>query len=143
MRDQHVQVELIDGRLVVSIGVDTLATAVKHMPQMDDAFDEVEGKEIETEITDADKLAAAIVEALDDEEEDGTTLVHRMLDKAALRAIEGGAEGILTADEKLRELKRQRKAAAKAGAPSPQLRKTASGRRRGCGSKRRLSAISK
>lgn len=113
-RDQHVNVELIDGRLVISIGVDTLATAIKYMPQLDDAFDEVEGKEIETEITDADKLAAAIVETLDDEEEDGTTLVHRMLDKAALQAIENGAEGIVTADDKLRELKRQRKAAAKA-----------------------------
>lgn len=119
MRDQHVNVDIVDGRLVVSIGIDTLAVAVQYMPQLGEAFDEVEGKEIENEITDADKLAAAIVEALDDEEEDGTTLVHRMLDKAALRAIENGAEGILTADDKLRELKRQRKAAAKAATPTP------------------------
>ncbi len=112
-RDQHIQVEIIEGRLVVSIGVDTLATAVKYMPKLDEAFDEVECVYIENEITDADKLAAAIVDALDDEEEDGTTLVHRMLDKAALQAIHNGAEGIVTADDKLRELKRQRKAAAK------------------------------
>jgi len=117
-RDQHVNVELLEGRLVISIGIDTLATAVRWMPSIDDAFDEVEGKYIETEITDADKLAEAIAEQIDDEEEDGTTLVHRMIDKAALRAIENGAEGIITADEKLRELKRQRKRAAKSN-PEP------------------------
>lgn len=115
-RDQHVEVAIDDGRLVVSIGIETLAVAVQYMPQLGEAFDEVEGRVIENEVTDADKLAAAIVEALEDEEEDGTTLVHRMIDKAALRAIENGADGIVTADDKLRELKRQRKAATKASA---------------------------
>ena len=37
---------------------------------------------------------AAILQELRHEEEDGTTLVHIMLDKAAERAVENGAEGI-------------------------------------------------
>lgn len=48
----------------------------------------------EVVITDRAKFVQAMIEELKSEEEDGTTLVHVMLDKAAERAVENGAEGI-------------------------------------------------
>lgn len=60
------------------------------------AFDEAYG-EHGYSVTDAAEFARAIVGELRAEEEDGTTLVHRMLDKASTRALENGAEGIAEA----------------------------------------------
>lgn len=45
-------------------------------------------------VTDARVFAAELVRELRKEEEDGTTLVHTMLDKAVLNAVENGAEGV-------------------------------------------------
>ena len=48
----------------------------------------------DAEITDETVFAQAICDALEDEEEDGSTPVHRLLDAAADSAIEQGCEGI-------------------------------------------------
>lgn len=45
-------------------------------------------------VTDAAAFAKDLCHALNNESEDGTTAIHRMLDKAVLDAYESGAEGI-------------------------------------------------
>lgn len=83
--------------LVIRAPVSLLANAVTYDPQLqlyDDDLDE----SFSPEVTDENKWASEICRSLEREEEDGATLVHRMLDKAAINALECGAEGIDTAD---------------------------------------------
>lgn len=82
MRNQQMSVEIKDGRLEISIGVDLMCHAITHGPCQD-----------ALEITDNDMFAGEVLRALKYEEEDGTNPVHRMLDAAAEQAIEDGAEG--------------------------------------------------
>ena len=84
MRDAPLKTELKDGQLVISIGVDTLCYAVS------------EGRSYgmgEISISDNDVFAGELLHILNDESEDGSTVVHRMFDDAASQAIENGAEG--------------------------------------------------
>lgn len=85
-------VEMRDGKLVIEIDIPTLCFAVAHGPAFDSIVAAANGKECE--ITDERAFAEAILNELREEEEDGTTLVHEMLDKAAILAVEWGAEGI-------------------------------------------------
>lgn len=64
-------VEIRDGRLSITIGIETLARAVELQPT-DDPLPQVNYPNM---------LAVDVVAALADEAEDGTTLVHRMLDQ--------------------------------------------------------------
>ena len=82
---QQLKVEIVDDRLVISVGVGLAAFAV----QTPDATDWPD----DYYISDPAVFATEIVRALEDEEEDGTTLVHRMLDAAAVTALENGALG--------------------------------------------------
>ena len=50
-------------------------------------------------ITNARVFAKELVSALNDEDEQGTTLIHRMFDTAINDAIEAGAEGIEMVEE--------------------------------------------
>jgi len=45
-------------------------------------------------IADVEVFAREVVRELNDEAEDGTTAVHLMLDRACIRAVENGAEGV-------------------------------------------------
>ncbi|TVV75565.1 hypothetical protein [Sphingomonas solaris] len=85
-QDQQLSVEIVDGRLLISIGTGLLVHAVTNGS---DFWDEVE-----LVVTDPEAFAAAIAAELEHEEEDGTTPVHRMLDKAAERAVENGCDGV-------------------------------------------------
>lgn len=59
------------------------------------AFDEQYGFEQHSlEVVDVDVFAGELVLELNRESEDGTTLVHLMLDRAVIRATENGAQGI-------------------------------------------------
>lgn len=82
--DEPLQVAVIGGRLVISIGVRTLAFAVANSPDH-------EGDPIR--ITDPMAAAKEIRVELVREEEDGTTEVHKLLDRAAFDAWENGGEG--------------------------------------------------
>jgi hypothetical protein len=57
------------------------------------AFDNAYG-EHNYKVTDAAVFAGELVTELGREEEDGTTLIHLMLDKAVTRALENGAQGV-------------------------------------------------
>ena len=98
MSKKPLSVEIEGNELVIRIGLDTLAVAVEYDPQLqvyDDDLDEYFGPKV----TNESKWAKEIVHALNSEEEGGTTLVHLMLDNAAMQALESGAEGILSAGE--------------------------------------------
>lgn len=82
-----------DGVLIMQIGVEVLAKAVQLNPDLAE-LDEKTEDWVEPEITDPDKFARAILTAIQDESDDGTTLIHMALDTAAMNAIENGAEGI-------------------------------------------------
>lgn len=82
-RQHGLSVEIDEGRLVIAIGIDALMTAIDGGPHSPE--------DLGYRIDDRDGLAGEIVSALLDEEEDGTTLVHTMLDTATEKALEGGA----------------------------------------------------
>lgn len=84
-RDQELQVVIEDGRLIMSIGINLLTSAAIECDALDHG---------DFEITDADVFAAEIARKLEDEEEDGTTLIHHAFDRAAELAIESGCDGV-------------------------------------------------
>ena len=81
--DSPLQVIATNGMLQIRIGQNVLAFAVKSNPQL---FTD----ESEVEITDNAELLKAITAQLSDEAEDGTTLVHSMLDKAFQKELDFG-----------------------------------------------------
>ena len=95
-REQPLTIEIVDGRLVVSIGVDALMTAVRGGDDWDDET---------MAVVDADVFAAEIAHSLEhNEQEDGTTDIHLAIDRAALDAIEGGSEAVrLVGDGKMHD----------------------------------------
>lgn len=90
-RAQPLTVEIADGRLVISIGIDTLMVAV----QGGDAWDEEDGHKIAS----VDGFADDILHQLLEEEEDGTTLVHIAIDTAVERALDAGSLNIDYGDD--------------------------------------------
>lgn len=86
-KGQPLEVEIFEGVLRITIGVSTLGFAAKHIPNT--GWDEDHLK-----VTDESVFAEEILRELQREQENGTTLVHRMLDQATLRAIEQGCEGV-------------------------------------------------
>ena len=92
-REQPLTIEIVEDRLVISIGVDALMAAVRGGDDWDDEA---------MTIVDPDTFAAEIAHALEhDEQEDGTTDIHLAIDKAATSAIEGGSESVRLACEEI------------------------------------------
>lgn len=79
---------LIKGGYIV-IRVPISALPVAYQAGIDSGFIEPRYR-----ITNAKAFAKDVVRALNDEEEDGTTPIHRLMDKACEEAIEQGAEGV-------------------------------------------------
>ncbi len=84
--------------LVIRLPASVLAFAVKYMPKAE-IYDEGLGDFFQPEVVDEAAFLKEMHLALEHEEEDGTTLVHRMLDKAALHIMHVGGEGVLSAQE--------------------------------------------
>ena len=80
-RTAPLEVTLKSGQITISIGVKTLFRACEEV------FD---GLVVDNESA----FSKEVLRTLKDEEEDGTTLVHRMFDNAIREAIEQGAEGV-------------------------------------------------
>lgn len=76
------------GRLTISIGVETLKTAIEGGDRW------VQGDSI----SDPDAFAAEVVRALEQEDAVGSTAVHLLFDRAAEEAIEAGAGGVELAE---------------------------------------------
>lgn len=84
MRNDPLKAEINDGKLVISIGVDTLCHAVEIGISYGMG---------EITITDKDTFVGEILDELNNESEDGSTIIHRMFDEAASNTIENGAIG--------------------------------------------------
>lgn len=84
-REQGLTVEIVGGRLVVSIGVDALMIAARGGDDWDDD---------DYVITDPDAFAASIARGLEVEQEDGTTDIHLAIDQAVTWAIETAEPGV-------------------------------------------------
>lgn len=86
--EQPLRVSIEAGRLVISIGVVTLGEALAG-PMSPLKRDAPHAK-----ITDHAEFAREVRNALTAESEDGTTLVHTMLDGVASQFLENGADGV-------------------------------------------------
>jgi len=85
--------EISDGVISISLGAETLKCATENHPVLVGVHDpEVDGPPLL--VVDATAFAQAVERTLNEEREDGSTLVTDMLDAAIEQAIEHGAEGI-------------------------------------------------
>lgn len=97
-------VKIKGGILTISIGVETLKSAAERHEEfwlpMTDKYSMV--------VSDADRFAKDVLLELEREEEDGSTPVHLLLDKAIYQASEQGSEGLdYDAIEALEEAERK------------------------------------
>lgn len=94
---QALSVEIVGGRLVISIGVNTLCDAVRQGAYFERLVLNPETghfDEHRLSFTDKAAFAESVLHALKRETESGETEVHRMFDRAAEHAFEFGGEGI-------------------------------------------------
>lgn len=90
-RDKALCCRVEDEELVIRIGIGTLALAAENCPLF---HDELRRPDLPyMKVVDAAALAEDVVQALNDEQEDGTTPIHLMLDAAIEAAAENGSEG--------------------------------------------------
>ena len=81
--------KIVGDKIVIELRIDVLANeSVMPDDLMDENLDPL------YEVTDAHAFAKYFVDELNREEEDGTTPVHAMFDKAFTEAVENGADGI-------------------------------------------------
>jgi hypothetical protein len=88
---QHLTAQVANGYLDLGIGLDTLRFAAEAHP---DFWDGESGTDVPNiRITDMGVFAKDVVRAINDEAEDGSTLLTSMLDEAIKQAVEDGSEG--------------------------------------------------
>ena len=85
--NETLKAEIVGGKLSITIDVDSL---IKYVT-LGGAFDCFPDDPI---VTDKMAFAQEILGQLTMEAEDGSTPLHRMIDKAAIDAVENGCEGI-------------------------------------------------
>lgn len=86
--ENQLKVELINGKILISIGVDALAFAIENSPDWDIYYSP-------DPLNNYKEFGESILQYLEHEEEDGTTPVHRLFDTVALEALDQGAEGFI------------------------------------------------
>lgn len=91
--EQPLKVGIEAGRVVVSIGITTLAEALVGPGSP------VKREAPHAKVTDHAQFARAVVRELTAESEDGTTLVHKLLDGVAVEFLENGADGVDFGDD--------------------------------------------
>lgn len=94
-KDHPLTVEVKDDELQIRIGIDTLKFALECAPEYPLCiFDEDRDEYMTYKVEDINQFVEDIVTELDNEQEDGTTPVHLLLDQAMLKAVENGSLGI-------------------------------------------------
>jgi len=92
-KDTKLVCEVVDGELQIRIGVDTLKFAAEHCERFyNGSIESADGPHIR--VTEAEQFAREIAGKLNDEAEDGSTVIHEMLDNAFVEAIEWGCLGV-------------------------------------------------
>lgn len=80
------------GDLYMGIGMRTLCFAAEQHPYLWDGKSPASVPVVK--ITDAQKFATEVARAINEESENGSTLLTRMLDAAILKAVERGCDGV-------------------------------------------------
>lgn len=88
--ETDLDVRVIKNVLTIKIGAKRLATALEANPHL---YNPETGRAA-YRVKNKQKFSEEVCSALLDEEEDGTTLVHKMLDEAMNNAIEQGSESV-------------------------------------------------
>lgn len=89
-KDRTLEVTTTDDQLVITIGLDALVNILSSQP-----FWPLCGEDQEAcKVLDRAQFIKDVVRELQSEEEDGTTVLHRALDRAAIEAIENGSEAV-------------------------------------------------
>lgn len=81
------------GTIIIRLPKSTLKRATVDMPDLE-KHDDGTGRFWKPQVTNGTVFAKEVFSVLIDEEDDGRTPVHRMLDEAIKEAIESGADGI-------------------------------------------------
>jgi len=82
----------VGGDIEMGVGMNVLAFAAENHP---DFWDGESGLDVPNiKITDRQEFARAVADAINDEAEDGSTLLTRMLDAAIAKAVEDGCDGV-------------------------------------------------
>lgn len=82
------------GNAVIENGEIVIRVSLKSLPMVIEGSWATGNLDVRYKITNVKKFAADLVCELNREEEDGTTPIHRMYDKAIAEAIDQGAFGI-------------------------------------------------
>jgi hypothetical protein len=91
---QPLSVEVKNGRLVISIGTDVLAHAVRYSDWAN-PYDENANDYIRTfEVTNTEQFAQDVMRAMLREREDGSTPLSDFLDKSSESAVDDGSEAV-------------------------------------------------
>lgn len=85
--EQGLEAKIIDGKLVVSIGLDVLAYAVEQASDYDPDF-------LPVKVINKMNFAKDIIEELTLEDEGGRSSITELIDAAAMSAIENGSEWV-------------------------------------------------
>lgn len=89
---KNLTVEVKDGRLVIEIGVNTLAHAISYADWAN-PFDDERNDYVRTfAIADAEKFARDVMHAMLKEEEDGSSPLSDFLDESSEAAVNDGSE---------------------------------------------------
>ncbi len=78
------RVEVVDGKLLIEIGIETLAFAFESQPENEGTW----------KVSDQLEFAKDVCRALNDESEDGSTPLTRLLDEMMEFAADQGSLGI-------------------------------------------------
>lgn len=81
-KNQPLRVQIVRGRICISVGIETLAYCQNQCLNMGEFC-----------VTESKVFAEEMVQALKKEEEDGTTLVHELFDAAGKNVFEQGGLG--------------------------------------------------
>lgn len=103
MRDSPLKVEVVGGELRIVIGVNVLAHAVSYADWAN-PYDEEKHDYIRTfAIADAEQFAKDVKRAMQDERDDGSSLLSDFLDKASSDAVDDGS--CAQVEQELRDLR--------------------------------------
>jgi hypothetical protein len=86
--------EMQSGEAVIEGDSIVIRVAIDALPMIVEGAWAAGGMDLRLKVTDAKTFAKDLVRTLNDEEEDGTTPIHKMFDAAIWEASEQGADGI-------------------------------------------------
>jgi hypothetical protein len=88
------EVSVKNGAIIISIGAAALAQAFEESEYAKPYDVEANSWVAKFKVTDHEEFAREVARALQVEEEDGTTMLHLLLDQACVEAVEAGGLGV-------------------------------------------------